>query len=766
MKYLFFVAMGLFYCFHIHGQTLVKGSVEERQGIPLQSCSIWFLQADTLAGGTVTDQDGKFELKGLPAGEYVCRVSMIGFKIAEQLFSLTGKTELPTFALEEDLTQLNEVTVSGDRRDLVVTNAGSTTFYLSEQAKKANNAYDALVEIPLLNVNPVERKITLNTGESPLILIDGVKRTGYIDVLNPEQIESVEVVEVPSARYLGDESVTCILNIRLKRTRAALYVNGNGYAQHSLASKYGVAAFNFEVGNNRASLYTNLQYFYFDDDKSHTYSETQSGDLLQQYSNTQTYDTDMFYANVGGDYVFSDKDYVSFSASYIGQPTDIANDREGTVGYVSDEYYTEAYSHQQNDQTYQSANANLYYKHDFSNVQTLEVTGNYSYSNSDSSGERTDENGLYTNRRDLDFDSYRHLGKLDVDYANVFNGKYSLTAGSNTSYTTNYIDDRTDDLSAFRYNRWQEYLYVGFDNNRAGSKFKYTLSLGMDMMFSEADGVKNHYIDLLPAVGLSYRFSQIHTLTLNYNRFRYSPSLSMLNPRNTSTDSLYVQQGNPYLTPSFQDRVNLSYRLNYKKLYLEPYVRYTYSSDLILAVGTVEDNIYTNTYRNFLCAHFITAGGSINYNLPFGNLNLNGYYQRRFQKDMAFNGNSWNLIFSGNFFYKQVSLMLNAGYQNASYDRNSMSKGTPWSNATFTWNLPKGWQLRLMGQNFLWTGMRVKSWVREEDYRAYSASRMTDRTPQFLIGFSYSFKNKVENKGRQKKLFYNNDSELENIKVD
>jgi hypothetical protein len=64
----------------------------------------------------------------------------------------------------------------------------------------------------------------------------------------------------------------------------------------------------------------------------------------------------------------------------------------------------------------------------------------------------------------------------------------------------------------------------------------------MDMLFTEADGVKNHYIDVLPSVALIYKFNQKHNLNLSYRRHRYSPTLSMLNPRNTSTDSLLINQ--------------------------------------------------------------------------------------------------------------------------------------------------------------------------------------------------------------------------------
>lgn len=171
-------------------------------------------------------------LKGLSPGDYVCHISMIGFKEVKYPFKLSGDRRLPQFTLEEDATQLEEVTVTGDKRNIVKSGAGTTTFFLSERTKKASNAYDALVEIPKLLVNPLSRTISLVTGGSPLILINGVKRPDYIEVLRPELIESVEIIETPSARYLGSEGVTCILNIHLKRIPTPIYYNGNLYAQH------------------------------------------------------------------------------------------------------------------------------------------------------------------------------------------------------------------------------------------------------------------------------------------------------------------------------------------------------------------------------------------------------------------------------------------------------------------------------------------------------------------------------------------------------
>ena len=197
-----------------------------------------------------------------------------------------------------------------------------------------------------------------------------------------------------------------------------------------------------------------------------------------------------------------------------------------------------------------------------------------------------------------------------------------------------------------------------------------------------------------------------------------------------------------------------------------PYISYSYSSKLINAVGTLKDNIYIQSYRNLLCANFLNAGTSANYNLPFGNIGMSAYYERRYQKGMTFaNADLWNFNMNAYLYYKQVSLSLNMGYTTASYGYTTKSEGTPYSNANLSWNLPKNWRVYVMGQYFVGTGMWSKSWVKDEGYTSYKANYLTDRIPTFSIGASYTFKNKVQNKWRQKKQFNNDDRELQGIGV-
>lgn len=53
------------------------------------------------------------------------------------------------------------------------------------------------------------------------------------------------------------------------------------------------------------------------------------------------------------------------------------------------------------------------------------------------------------------------------------------------------------------------------------------------------------------------------------------PSAGNLNPRNTSTDKLIVNRGNPLLKPSYTDQVRLGYTLKTGNIRLNPYVQYT-----------------------------------------------------------------------------------------------------------------------------------------------------------------------------------------------
>ena len=63
------ITIALFCTSFLMAQNIVKGNVKAEDKSPLQGCTVLFTQADTIVGGTITDQKGNFELKELKSGK-------------------------------------------------------------------------------------------------------------------------------------------------------------------------------------------------------------------------------------------------------------------------------------------------------------------------------------------------------------------------------------------------------------------------------------------------------------------------------------------------------------------------------------------------------------------------------------------------------------------------------------------------------------------------------------------------------------------------
>lgn len=118
--------------------------------------------------------------------------------------------------MEEEAMELDEVAIIADRSQVVTRTANGQRFYLSEEAKKKRNPFQALQEVPALISDANTSSIKMANGSSPLILINGNVLNSGINPISPSDIESVEVINSVSARYL-QEGVTSIVNIKLKQ---------------------------------------------------------------------------------------------------------------------------------------------------------------------------------------------------------------------------------------------------------------------------------------------------------------------------------------------------------------------------------------------------------------------------------------------------------------------------------------------------------------------------------------------------------------------
>ena len=228
-----------FFSIEMQAQHRVTGEIQGEKKEALQNVSVFFFTHDTLTAGTISDAKGHFEIDGLPTAAYRIQYSLLGYKIRIDSLLVDGNKRF-SVQLKEDPIALKELSVEGDRSNIVKMEAGSTTFYLSEEIKgKAISIYEALQEVPVLVVDMANQTISTIDNSPFVILINGINRGLAYKMIDPKNIEAVEVVDNPSARYRSGEGDIKVLNLRVKRS-INLTQFANIYTRQHLDGGFGV----------------------------------------------------------------------------------------------------------------------------------------------------------------------------------------------------------------------------------------------------------------------------------------------------------------------------------------------------------------------------------------------------------------------------------------------------------------------------------------------------------------------------------------------
>jgi len=198
---------------------------------------------------TQADNDGNFELRGVPVGEQTIRVMFIGYTRSDTAVTIRAGQELElNFALAPTAIQLDEIVVTGT--------PGSTEKRTLGNAVSSVKAEEIVPDAPINNVLELMTARTpglslvsnsgqtgsasnvrirgtssLNAGNQPIYYVDGVRIDAgtvggnslmqpgsALDFINPDDIESIEVIKGPAAATLyGAEAATGVIQIITKK---------------------------------------------------------------------------------------------------------------------------------------------------------------------------------------------------------------------------------------------------------------------------------------------------------------------------------------------------------------------------------------------------------------------------------------------------------------------------------------------------------------------------------------------------------------------
>ena len=217
------------------------GSVSDAKGetLPFTNCVLLHEQDSSFAYGTTGDMDGRFAISNIAEGNYLLRITFMGYEPHWQWVEMMQDIDLGTVTLNKSATLLQTVQITASRP--LYSADGEKVFYNvgDDPSVQSGNATDALQNAPGVEVD-AEGNIKYRDGAEVSIWINGkpshLKSESlkqYLKSLPAGTLQRIEVIAHPSAKY---HTQNCVVNIvttaKVKRNELlCLGLNANSRPQ-------------------------------------------------------------------------------------------------------------------------------------------------------------------------------------------------------------------------------------------------------------------------------------------------------------------------------------------------------------------------------------------------------------------------------------------------------------------------------------------------------------------------------------------------------
>ncbi|MEM9022939.1 MAG: carboxypeptidase regulatory-like domain-containing protein, partial [Bacteroidota bacterium] len=203
----------------------VKGVIhnEAEEVVPFAALSLFNSSDSTLSKTGVADGNGNFRLVGVPSGNYYLMASSVGHQpYSSAVFAVNKDVTLPRISMAKSAQNLEEVTITGTK-PVVEVQADRTVFNVQQTlSASGSTGLELLRKAPGVIVDNNDNVI-LDGKSGVQVYLDGKPLrlagqdlTDYLKGMSSDEIESIELITQPSARYEAAGSAG-IINIVLKK---------------------------------------------------------------------------------------------------------------------------------------------------------------------------------------------------------------------------------------------------------------------------------------------------------------------------------------------------------------------------------------------------------------------------------------------------------------------------------------------------------------------------------------------------------------------
>jgi len=757
----------------------VNGRLLDEHAKPLEYSTITLLVAadSSLVMNALTDLDGKFTFPSVKPGTYKIRVSSVGYSpYTTKPFTVGGNipVTIAPIAMQPSGENLKEVKITASK-PLVEAKSDRLIFNVENSAMAVGNSLQVLKSAPFVRIS-ADNTVSLQ-GKRTMILIDGkpvpdAALENILQTMPAGNILKIELITQPSAKY--DAAFGAVINIITKKSQIEGFT-GDVRADGS-TGKYAIGNVNTSATFKRKNLtiYAN--------------GGATKGDNVFGITSERFQDpTDPLYYLTNNWSRITHNNLYNFQASaelQLDKNQSLSLFANGGIFYFKGPWATTNAFGRKNigidsvlrtDAVFNQHASSYTYNFNYhlladsgKNELVLLATftpfkrnlfQNFPSVLYDGAGKVIRTPAYYQNRNKAAIDVYI----AQADYTHQFKKQWKLETGFKFQYTNSntsveYEDTRNGQLEP-------NATFSNQSNLRESISSVYgilskdwkndKLQLGLRLERTQADFVdhfKQNYNNIFPTFLYQHNFNQNNNISLSYKPTINRAPYYELVPYTVLLNQYTIEQGNPSLTPQFDDtysinanihklNLSLSYTRTKGMIGLFPYrqdlaTKVTYymrrnldrSSDISLYVFyPIKINDWWET---------LNSGTPVGYNQAEGPVLGADYKLGAFHSDFKS-----SQIFK---ITKNLKLQVDAYYWTDYVQDLSKNSGYKNIDASFLLNLWEGkGQLRLGGNELIF---KRNDYLIERNYGAFNSSeRITNDSKRVFVGFTYKFgKSKIQ----------------------
>jgi len=604
----------------------IKGTLIEKktnEPMPYSTVALIRISDSTMINGSVSDEHGVFNITPVIPGNYLLRVSAIGYKPAIRSIAVRNKgiTEAGIIYIEDSTMVLKEVTIVSDRVK-AKSEGDKTTFYMTKKILDATNTgTDVLKLIPGIQVD-FGQNISLEGSRNIQIFVDGKERdASFVSQLAPGLIERVEIISKPTSDYDGNS--TGAINIILKKEHNS-GVSGQIYAEipTSCSEIYVRPNYSVNWGFKNLNLYTSYkgELTYLDLHENTIRKEWDCNGKNVITSNQYVRQKDWSHRfSYGLDYSINPHDQLSFYGFYNPWSRELDGDADSRIsGTINNQWNARKEDTDINAGTFYS----LDYKHNFTRegrVLAIEISNYHMKANNSTTYIPEGNENLPTQINTSE--PKQNVLSMKVDYTSPFAKQLDFSTGIKTRYQV--LQDGC--LPGFYYD---EKIFAAY-GSLTWKHAKCFLNMGLRAEES-AVKLKDHFnsqeLSFFPDATFNYKYSSRQSIQLSYSRSITRPNVYQLNPITTIDDPFTVIKGNPFLKPEFRNSIFIEYSIRVKTNYIATRLFYNRMNRVINDLTFINDTgAFETQVQNMGNIH--QFGIQISGTMKLGILTINPFLQ-------------------------------------------------------------------------------------------------------------------------------------------